>query len=126
MTALTDDRLDITAAEQRELIAAYLDVDAQIRKLEESKTALRERIASFAGGHKDIAVDGHTVLTQSPNRRFNARRCEQLLAAHPDLLALCTKTAIDSATAKKNLPPALYEAAMVEAGLPRLNIVDRA
>jgi hypothetical protein len=126
MTSIIDQPIHITGARERELIAAYLGIDAQIRKLSETKTALRDQLALIVGGHRQISLDGHVVMTQAPNRRFDPSLAEELLADFPELLRACQRTAIDPATAKRVLPPGLYEKAMAETGLPRLSIADRA
>lgn len=87
----------------------------QIATLTTELEEVKRRIRAAIPVGESIDVDDKPV-TVGPNRRWNER---QALTVIPEpLLPLCQVTKLDSATAKRNLPPDLYEQCMVEAGEP--------
>lgn len=99
----------------RELLGRLVALNSQITDLtaaaDEVKNKLREHCG--LGAFTDHGVK---ALSITPNRRFNADRAIAVLP--PELVALCTVPQVVSGVAKKNLPPALFEACTVEVGKP--------
>lgn len=85
----------------------------------EEKTLKAELRSSLDLGQWTYA--GTPVVTLSPNRRFSADKAATVLP--PELLALCRIEKIDPATAKKVLPPALYESCQDIAGEPVIRLL---
>ncbi len=109
MTVELDQPLQATIIRLLEIRDTRQTLDAEETQL---KSLVRQRIAVGGQG----TVNGQTVVTVTPNRRFNPDLATKTLT--PDLLALCTVSKIDPPTAKKTLPPALYDACMAEVGEP--------
>lgn len=97
-------------------VKRYLELDALRADLTVEMEAIKERLRE---GGTQTAPCG-VKITVSPNRRFDPAKAAEVVPEA--LLPLCQKTIIDSAKAKAALPPAIYEAAMVEVGAPRVTI----
>lgn len=97
-------------------VKRYVELDALRADLTLEMEAIKERLRD---GGTQTAPCGIKV-TVSPNRRFDANRAASTLPA--ELLTLCQSVVVDSAKAKSNLPPAIYEGLMSEVGAPRVSI----
>lgn len=109
MTELTD---DLRATAHR-----LLTVQQQRAELENEERDLKARLrAALSVGDKGT-IDGQQVVSIVPNRRFSPDLAEQL----PEpLRKLTLVTRPDSSTAKRNLPPAVYDTLMAEVGEPKV------
>lgn len=98
----TDDALESLSNRLR-------DVQLQLGVLKAEEVSLKHLIRDKVGDQLGtIEAFGKPVLRVTYGRRFNAEHAEDVLAAYPQLLALVTKTVVDSGLAKAVLPPALY------------------
>lgn len=97
-------------------VKRYLELDALKTDLTIEMEAIKARLRE---GGTQMAPCGVKV-TVSTNRRFSPERAAEVIPEA--LLPLCQDTVISSAKAKAALPPAIYEAAMVEVGEPRVTI----
>lgn len=98
------------------IVSRLVDLNAQIAdlnaKAEELKAELRRLPAD------EYAIDGRTALRIIPNRRFDPAKGLELV---PEQLRNgCYSRALDPAKVKSYLAPALLDAAMVEAGKPKV------
>lgn len=99
-------------------VKRYLDLDAKKADIEIEQAAIKERLRALGiGAHATPCGVSVTVAT---NRRFNPAEAEKIVPA--DLIPAISTTAIDAKKAKAILPPALYEAAMLPVGEPRVVI----
>lgn len=102
--------LSDTTLELRRRLADVLAVIAELENdAADLKAQLRARLP--VGEH---TVGGVKALTITANRRFSPALAEEVVPA--ELLALCKVEKVDPATARKVLPPWLYEQAMTEVG----------
>lgn len=113
-TTELDDELKAAVTRLLTLQQTRTDIEAEEARL---KTLIRSRLHVGDRG----TVNGQTVLALSPNRRFSPSLAEQVLPA--SLLDLCKVTKVDSSTAKKTLPPALYDSCMAEVGEPVVKLL---
>lgn len=104
-----DQTLKATVTRLLEIREARLLLDAEEANL---KNIVRTHIPPGQAG----TVNGEPVVTVSVNRRFNPDLAQKALPA--ELLTLITVPTVHGPTAKKTLPPALYEACMAEVGEP--------
>lgn len=106
-----------TVERAAELAAEYLDLTNRQR-------AIAERLDAVKAELRDLGAGPHTVgdltVTVTPSRRFNPDQAARVLPA--ELLAQITAPAVSSSLAKRILPPALYDACMVESGDPRVGV----
>lgn len=105
-----------TADTVRRLAAVTAHIAELTGEADRLKKKLREHLAPGT-----YAVDGVDALRISPQRRFDPALAEQTLPEQ--LLALCTVTKVDSATAKRKLPPDVYASLMTESGEPRVTLL---
>jgi hypothetical protein len=109
-----------------ELDPSTRDIHTRLRQVQANLTRLQEEADLLKGQLRDQAgvgthtVAGKTVFTIRPNRRFDAGLAERLLT--PEFQQLCTITKIDAATAKRVLPPAMYDACSAEVGEPVIRL----
>jgi hypothetical protein len=97
-------------------VKRFLELDALRADITLEMDAIKERLRE---GGTQTAPCGVKV-TVSVNRRFDAGKAAEVISEA--LLPLCQETVISSAKAKAALPPAIYEAAMVEVGAPRVSV----
>ena len=95
----------------------YRNLDLQKSLIEEQQENIRQRVRDLLDVGDSVDVDGKAVRVE-PNRRFDPARAAAELP--PDLLALCKVEKVDSAAARKVLPPSLYESLMSAVGKPRV------
>ncbi len=102
------------------------DLAVQLARIQEAKNHLDEqekqvkaRIRDLTDGPDSYAAGPLTIVV-SPNRRFSPALAQQVIPA--ELLGLCKKTVIDSATAKQVLPPAMYSECMQSVGDDRISL----
>lgn len=101
------------------LVRRYRQLDISAREIADEQADIKARVRKLLDVGDRVPVDGKPVAVQ-PNRRFDPGLAERVLT--PEWLAACTVKKVDSAAAKKILPPALYEACMAEVGDPRVVI----
>lgn len=105
-------------AQLDEDVKRYLTLDAQKADIETEQAVIKERLRNLGvGAH--MAPCGIAVSV-STNRRFNPDKAADVVP--PPLLKQIQSVVIDSKKAKAVLPPAAYEACMVEVGEPRVAI----
>lgn len=97
-------------------VKRYLELDAHRADITIEMDAIKARLRD---GGTQLAPCGVKV-TVTPNRRFSAELAAEVIPEA--LLPLCQETVISSAKAKAALPPAIYEAAMIEVGDKRVSI----
>lgn len=102
--------------ELKQTVTRLLTLAQQRAEIEAEEAHLKKTLRAHLTIGTPATVNGQPVVTLTPNRRFNADLAKQTLPE--SLLALCTVTKVDSAAAKKTLPPALYEQCMAEVGEP--------
>lgn len=105
---LTDDQAQL-ARRLAYLQGQQSELDAEIADL---KAKLRSIIP--VGGR--ALVEGQALFAVNPNRRFDAKAAQAGLPT--ELVALCMVTEFSAKAAKTNLPPAIYDIYMREAGEP--------
>lgn len=99
-------------------VKRYLALDAQKADIETEQAIIKERLRELGvGAH--MAPCGIAVSV-SVNRRFNPDKAAEVVP--PTLLEQIQTLVIDSKKAKQVLPPAAYEACMVQVGEPRVAI----
>lgn len=108
-----------TADQIAALARDYRNLDLQKALIEEQQDNIRTRVRDLLDVGDCVDVDGKPVRVE-PNRRFDPARAAAELP--PELLALCTVSKVDPATARKTLPPAVYSSLMSEVGKPRVVI----
>lgn len=117
MTTATSTELDEPTRTMVSRLAQIAEIKADLDSEEKAlKAELRQRL--------DLGQwtwNGRPAVSLSPNRRFSPDRAVEVLP--PELLALCTATKVDGATAKKVLPPAMYAACQADAGEPVLRLL---
>ena len=97
-------------------VTRLLEIREQRTALDAEETHLKTLVRAHIPVGGAGTSNGEPIVTVSPNRRFNADLAKTTLA--PELLDLITVAKIDPPTAKKTLPPALYEQCMAEVGEP--------
>jgi len=100
-----------------QVLTEWFDINDRIKQLEDAKAALQTEMRAYGEGAHESAKG---TVTVSPQRRFNADRAAEVVPI--DLYQLCQETVVSSARAKAILPPAVYEACMVEVGQPRVTV----
>lgn len=114
---MTDERLSDEDVQLVEALAKILDqqahLEAQAREIKAELRALGTGTFTDSAGVERISI--------RPNRRFAREQAAKVLP--PELLALCTVTTVDSAQARKALPPAVYETCMTDVGDPVVRVL---
>lgn len=110
----------MTPDELAELTRRYLELAARRDEAELELTTIKAKIRdAHPTGTNLTTTDGvHVAVTA--NRRFDPTLAADVIPA--DLLTLCQVVKVDPATARKTLPPALYDACMVDVGEPVVRI----
>jgi hypothetical protein len=104
-----------------ELVARYAHLEQQRASIVEEQDVIKNQLreALELGKHETDAG----VVTLSVNRRFDPTLAREVLTGiNPDLITACSTTVINAATAKKVLPPAVYEQCMKESKDPKVVI----
>lgn len=99
-------------------VKRYLELDAAKADIEIEQAAIKERLRALGVG--SYTAPCGVAVTITPNRRFNPAEAERIVPA--ELIPAISTTAIDAKKAKAMLPPALYEAAMLPVGEPRVTL----
>lgn len=110
---LTDDDVALVEA-----LAKILDQQAH---LEAQARDIKNELRATLGTGTFAGKDGVDRVSIRPNRRFAREQAAKVLP--PELLALCTVTTVDSAQARKTLPPAVYETCMTDVGDPVVRVL---
>ena len=101
-----------------ELIRHGRDLTAQIAALGEELDEVKRRVRAVVPAGDTVDVDGKPVKVIAV-MRFNEQQALSVLP--PSLIELCQTTKLDSAAAKKNLPPALYAECCKPSGEPSVH-----
>jgi hypothetical protein len=110
---VTPAELDALTVRYLELASKREDIDGE---LEGIKAKLRD---AYPDGIRTSTSSG-VMVSVSVTRRFDPEQAKNVLPAH--LLQQCLVTKVDAATAKKLVPPALYDACSVVTGKPTVRI----
>jgi hypothetical protein len=105
--------VDSLAVRYLELAAKREDIDGEMEGI---KAKLRD---AYPDGVRTATTSG-VMVSVSVTRRFDPEQARKVLPAH--LLQQCLVTKVDAATAKKLVPPALYDACSVVTGKPTVRI----
>lgn len=100
-----------------QILTEWFDINDRLAALEDAKKTLQTELRNLGEGQHHATKGAVTI---SPQRRFNADQAAKVIPA--ELLQHCTETVVSSARAKATLPPALYEACMVDVGQPRVTV----
>lgn len=93
-------------------------ISAQIAALTDELDEVKRRVRAVIPPGSSVDVDGKPVKVIAV-QRFNE---QQALAVLPEqLVSLCQITKLDGATAKNNLPPALFQQCCVVSGEPSVH-----
>jgi hypothetical protein len=102
-------------------VERYRHLETIRQELVEEQEAIKARVREQLPAGKHELSTG--VVTIAANRRFDPALAKQVVRTiNPALLPAIMATKIDSATAKKVLPPATYEQCMKDTGTPRVSI----
>ena len=118
MTTLTDKESNVTELDQtlKTAVTRLLEIRDLKTALDSEETFLKAQIREAIPAGTTGTVNGTPVISVSLNRRFSPDLAAKTLPA--ELLSLVTVPTVHGPTAKKTLPPALYEACMSVVGEP--------
>jgi hypothetical protein len=102
-------------------VVRLLEIRDAKTTLEAEEAQLKTTIRAHLKPGDQGCVNGQPVVAVTPNRRFSPTLALETLPE--PLLSLCMVTKVDSAAAKKALPPAVYEQCMAEVGEPVVRVL---
>lgn len=108
---MTETTIDLDAD-----VRAYLDLTERIEELTAERENIKARLRATGVGRHDTSFG--VVVSVSANRRFNIDGAWSALT--PEQQALCLSP--DAKKVRSQLPPALADAFMDDAGEPRVTV----